>query len=871
MRETEEYNSYEDGYWQREEKIAVHRKSGLLGNRIRLGTGLAIAAVVTIWIITAGIMYLGGLLIWRITAQVPSTTPGSVNAATISLSPPAGYAGTLITVSGQGWGAGEVVFIQLAPLPGEVQDHFSYAGAVTAESGRFTTSFTFPHEERWLSLGMVRIVASASGSGRTASASFQVMAPTPTDTPTEPPPPATLTPTPPTPAATFTPTPIPPTATPVITEWRAEYYDNPSLAGNPVLVRNEPNISFDWDRGAPATDLPTDGFSARWTRDQDFQEGTYRFSVHVDDGLRLWVDGRLLMDQWHPSAATTYQAEVYLTAGDHPLRVEYYEHTGLALIQLWWERIQVYPDWKGEYFSNPSLQGNPALVRNDASLDFDWGYGSPGPGLPADGFSVRWSRDLHFSGGLYRFYAHVDDGVRVWMDGQPIIDQWHDSAPTTHVADITLSDGYHRLRMEYYEHTHTAVARLWWERIEQYPDWKGAYFDNRKLEGSPVLVRNDRDVDFNWGPGSPAASLPADNFSCRWTRTLKLKKSTYRFYARVDDGIRLWVDDKLLIDQWHDAAGKLYAGDVSLKEGEHAVKVEYYEHGGGARIEVWGEVLAPTPTPTPTFTATPTQTPTPTTTNTPTKTLTPTPTPTGTPTPTATSTPTGTPTQTPLPTETPTATPTPTATNTPTQTPTPTATPTQTLPTETSTATPTQTPLPTETSTATPRTNPTDTSTPTTTATSTPTQTLTLTATATGTSLLTGTPTLTATPTTTLTPTSTVTVSISLSPTIGWAGTLVEVTGHGWEPTETITISLLEPGEAITQAVDCATALADPSGSFSTTFTFPDDPRWLSLPEVDVLACSQDGSRVAVASFTLNEPLSSSSRRRYWGLWDLIY
>jgi len=841
---------------------------------------LAIAAVVTIWIIAAGIMYLGGLLIWRITAQVPSTTPGSETEATISLSPPAGYAGTLITVSGQGWGPGEVVFIQLAPPPGEVQDNFSYAGAVTDESGRFTTSFTFPHEERWLSLSTVRVVASASGSGRTASAPFQVVAPTPTPNPTEPPPPATPTPTLPVPSATFTPTPIPPTATPVITEWQAEYYDNPSLTGDPVLVRNDPNVSFDWGGGAPAAGLPTDGFSARWTRDQDFQAGTYCFYVHVDDGLRLWVDGQPIIDQWHPSAATTYQAEVYLTAGDHPLQVEYYEHTGLALVQLWWERIKVYPDWKGEYFSNPSLEGNPTLVRNDVSIDFDWSYGSPDPGLPADGFSVRWSRDLNFSGGLYRFYAHVDDGVRVWIDGQPIIDQWHESAPTTHVAEITLSEGQHSLRMEYYEQAYTAVARLWWERSEEYPDWKGEYFDNLELEGSPVLVRNDQDVDFNWGTGSPAASLPADNFSCRWTRTLELKTATYRFYARVDDGVRLWVEDKLLIDQWHDAAGKLYTSDVSLKEGEYAVKVEYYEHGGEARIEVWWEALAPTATPTPTFTATPTQTPSPTTTNTPTETPTATPTPTGTPRPTATSTPTETPTQTPPPTETPTATPTTNPTDTPT--PTATSTPTQT---PTPTATPTQTPPPTETPTATPTTNPTDTPTPTATATSTPTQTptptATSTATPTGTPLLTGTPTttstpgetptLTATPTTTLTPTSTLTVTISLSPTIGWAGTLVQVMGHGWEPTETITISLLEPGGVITQAVDCATALADPSGSFLTTFTFPDDPRWLGLSEVDVLACSQDGSRVAVASFTLNEPLPASSRRRYWGLWYPIH
>jgi len=790
---TGEYNDSEDGYWERG-KLTVPRKLVPLG-RTGVGTGLAAAAVVITWLIAAGILYLGGLLIWRITAQAPSVSPDS---AMISVNPPAGYAGTRITVSGQGWGPGEVVFIRLAPPSDEGQDSFVYAGAVTDESGCFTTRFIFPQEGKWLGLGTVRIVASASGSGRSVSALFRIMAPTPTMTPTEPPPSATPTPVPPVPSATFTPTPIPPTATPVITEWRAEYYDNPSLTGVPVLVRNEPNVSFDWGYGAPAAGLPADGFSARWTRGQNFQEGSYRFYVHVDDGLRLWVDGRLLIDQWHLSAPTTYQAEVYLTAGDHSLRVEYYEHTGLALAQLWWERIQVYPDWKGEYFPNPYLQGNPALVRSDIGINFDWGYGSPGPGLPVDGFSVRWSRDLHFGSGLYRLYAHVDDGVRVWIDGQPIIDQWHDSAPTTHMAEIALSEGAHSLRMEYYEHAYTAVAKLWWERMEWYPDWKGEYFDNRKLKGSPVLVRNDRDVDFNWGTGSPAVGLPADNFSCRWTRTLKLKTATYRFYTRVDDGVRLWVDNTLLINQWHDAAGRLYMGDAPLKEGEHAVKIEYYEREGGARIEVWWEALVPTATPTLTFTATPTQTPTPA----PTQTLSPTETPTATDTPTPTLTSTATPTQTLSPTETPTATDTPT-------------------PTLTSTATPTETPP------------------------------------------LTGTPTLTMTPMVTLTPTSTVTVTISLSPTIGWAGTMVQVTGHGWEPTETITIAVVEPGAAITQAVDCVSALTDQSGSFLITFTFPDDLRWLSLSEVDVVARSQDGSRVAVARFTLNRPLFSGSRRRY--------
>lgn len=389
-----------------------------------------------------------------------------------------------------------------------------------------------------------------------------------------------------------TPTPTPTATPPVITEWRAEYYKDRTLSGNPALVRNDVTVNFDWGAGSPASGLPADSFSARWSRTLSFSAGTYRFYTRVDDGVRLWIDGNLVIDQWHDSAPVTYSADVTLSDGAHSLRMEYYEHTGNALAQLAWERVEHYPDWKGEYYNNRDLRGNSVLVRNDVAVGFDWGSGSPGAGIPADNFSARWTRRLNFSAGTYRFYTRVDDGVRLWVDDRLIIDEWHDSSITLYSADVTLIEGTHSLRMEYYEHAGDALAQLAWERVEHYPDWKAEYFDNRKLKGDPVLVRNETEIDHDWGSGSPASRLPADDFSARWTRKVDFKKGTYLFKARVDDGVRLWVDDTVVLDSWRDGSARWVQAEHQVSKGEHRVKVEYYEHRGGARIEVDWERLA---------------------------------------------------------------------------------------------------------------------------------------------------------------------------------------------------------------------------------------------------------------------------------------
>ncbi len=239
--------------------------------------------------------------------------------------------------------------------------------------------------------------------------------------------------------------------------------------------------------------------------------------------------------------------------------------------------------WRGEYYGNVALSGTPALVRNDAAISFNWGAGSPGTGVPADGFSARWTAYAAFTAGNYTFTLTADDGARLWVDEQLIIDQWHDQSPTTYTVTRNMSAGYHSVRLEYYERAGDAVCQLSWGTGTAITDWRGEYYNDISLSGSPILVRNDAAVNFDWGTGSPAAGVNADLFSARWTRTAYFSAAgTYTFSATTDDGVRLWVDGTLLIDKWSARPRATHTAAKYLAAGNHDVKVEYFEATGSA-------------------------------------------------------------------------------------------------------------------------------------------------------------------------------------------------------------------------------------------------------------------------------------------------
>jgi len=101
--------------------------------------------------------------------------------------------------------------------------------------------------------------------------------------------------------------------------------------------RRDSSIDFDWRDGAPDPDLPVDGFSVRWRGELRIAEpGRYTFYLNSDDGSRLYVQDELVVDNWSPHGELERQGFVDLRTGNVPIRVEYFDHTGTALVQLAW-------------------------------------------------------------------------------------------------------------------------------------------------------------------------------------------------------------------------------------------------------------------------------------------------------------------------------------------------------------------------------------------------------------------------------------------------------------------------------------------------------------------------------------------------------
>jgi|GEM_PF-340775 len=109
----------------------------------------------------------------------------------------------------------------------------------------------------------------------------------------------------------------------------------------------------------------------------------------------------------------------------------------------------------------------------------------------------------------------------------------------------------------------------------------GCYYNDRNL-GDLTLSRTDNSINFDWGGGSPDSRVPSDNFSARWQGNYSFNSGNYTFIVTADDGVRLYVDDQLIIDKWKDQPATTYTADRTLAAGSHLIKMEYYENGGGA-------------------------------------------------------------------------------------------------------------------------------------------------------------------------------------------------------------------------------------------------------------------------------------------------
>jgi hypothetical protein len=112
----------------------------------------------------------------------------------------------------------------------------------------------------------------------------------------------------------------------------------------------------------------------------------------------------------------------------------------------------------------------------------------------------------------------------------------------------------------------------------------GYYYSNPNLTGASTR-RVDPQINFNWGEDRPMSGLTHD-FSVRWTGRIEIPASgNVDFFMRSDDGVRLYIDNRLVIDNWIDQEANWASGSINLNKGTYPIKIEYYDSMYGAVIE----------------------------------------------------------------------------------------------------------------------------------------------------------------------------------------------------------------------------------------------------------------------------------------------
>jgi len=116
--------------------------------------------------------------------------------------------------------------------------------------------------------------------------------------------------------------------------------------------------------------------------------------------------------------------------------------------------------------------------------------------------------------------------------------------------------------------------------------FKGEFFNNRDLAGDSVFSACYGDVNFDWGPNSPVpAYLPREEFSARWQRDIPIRYGKYNIHTTSDDGVRVFLDDEVVIDEWRDQTAASFSVEKDIDNGIYDLKIEYFEGFGQAEIE----------------------------------------------------------------------------------------------------------------------------------------------------------------------------------------------------------------------------------------------------------------------------------------------
>jgi len=381
--------------------------------------------------------------------------------------------------------------------------------------------------------------------------------------------------------------------------WNYSVVDNAYNFPNddPDLIRVDSTIDFNWGSDSPDNDEIDDNrFAVRWSGQITAPEsGNFVFHTQSDDGVRLWINGQLLINNWTRHGPTwDNSSTINLIAGqNYDIKMEFFEHGRGAVARLYWQ--------------TPSNQTPHVIPTSDLSSTIKPTVFSVFPedicSPSNDTLLVTFNVDM--KDGNNSSSAERKQNYTISPNNTP---------PGLSIVDAELLDDQENtVRLTFNKPLTTGVNyTLTVNNVESDDDepispdpfsiaiqssglgiglqgqyWNHDVWDNGRVfpTSNPDIERIDPTIDFNWGSASPDNTIDDDQFAARWQGSITAPTDgDYVFSTNSDDGVRLWVNGDLVIDNWTAHSATWDNSDtITLTAGErYNIKMEFFDRTGDA-------------------------------------------------------------------------------------------------------------------------------------------------------------------------------------------------------------------------------------------------------------------------------------------------
>ncbi|WP_269523325.1 PA14 domain-containing protein [Coraliomargarita parva] len=399
--------------------------------------------------------------------------------------------------------------------------------------------------------------------------------------------------------------------------------------------RLDHGIDFYWT-GAPVSGVDSDDFSVRWSGlvEPKYSED-YTFITDINGGVRVWVDGTLVIDEWTVHSGRSYGLPISLIAGQlYDIRIEFHDTSGDAEAELLWESSSQNRQFvpfscllpsdsyaincggvdRGRFMEDPmgiignriittgngidinSVDDVPGEIIYQEQRQWDLSYGLGGF-TPFANYTMKVhlaeinpsymfadARDFDLK---INIYDTVDPSIEIYGFAgggyKAAIHEEYVTADNNGFIDVTAVSGniFHKM-IAALEFERSAIDGMYMPRGGNGTGLVGSYYSGTSFN-TYLGGRIDPDVVFEWDASEPYPGTGTTNYTVRWEgRVLSMNDGTYTFAVNANSGKRLWVDGNLLIDQW--STSGQHSATISLEAGQfYDIKLEYINTGSDSQ------------------------------------------------------------------------------------------------------------------------------------------------------------------------------------------------------------------------------------------------------------------------------------------------